>query len=328
MARAADPLVVATRAGQRRRCIVLYATWWRCCTSSYGNRRQWQQGGGGPRDVRSFTKTEPTSSGDAAGSRSGAATTGGDPAAHGGRLRAGSRPRRAADGGTVGGSRGTRAFSVPSFLASGGVCCIRAISDPSLASDGVYCIRSSSDPSLASDGVYCILASTDPSLACGGVRCIRASSVPSLAPQCPNHRGGRREWRSRRPRLPHPPKTARRPAAGCPLRSAAGCRRSAAARAPPRCSVTPRVRCVLSPWSVVLLGHLTLPGPGVCLRSPYHERILRSRRRRATPPAVGRLLDSSMLRNYASQKKRVTNLSEPCGGGGCCGCGHVTSAMQ
>ena len=74
-ARAADPLVVATRAGQRRRCSChctppLFATWWRCCTSPYGNRRQWQQGGGGPRDVRGFTKTQSTSSGEAAGALS------------------------------------------------------------------------------------------------------------------------------------------------------------------------------------------------------------------------------------------------------------------
>ena len=30
----------------------------------------------------------------------------------------------------------------------------------------------------------------------------------------------------------------------------------------------PRVRCVLSPWSVVLLVHLTLPGSGACLLAP------------------------------------------------------------
>ena len=130
------------------------------------------------RDVRSFTKTESTSSGDAAGSRSGAATAGRDPAAHGGRLRAGSRPRRAADGGTVGGCRGTRACSVPGFLASGGVFFARASSDPSLACYGENCILASSDLSLACGGVCCIRASIVPSQTCGGVYCTSASGVP------------------------------------------------------------------------------------------------------------------------------------------------------
>ena len=31
----------------------------------------------------------------------------------------------------------------------------------------------------------------------------------------------------------------------------------------------PQVRCVLSPWSVVLLVHLTLPGSGAGVLSPY-----------------------------------------------------------
>ena len=99
---------------------------------------------------------------DAAGSRSGAATAGGDPAAHGGRLRAGSRPRRAADGGTVGGSRGTRACSVPGFLASGGVFFTRAGSVPGIASGGVCCIRASSVPSLASGRENCTSARSVP----------------------------------------------------------------------------------------------------------------------------------------------------------------------
>ena len=79
------------------------------------------QRGRGPRGAPRPTGTDATSPGDAPGSGSGAATAGGDPAAHGDQLRAGSRPRRAADGGTVGGSRCTRARSVPSFIASSGV---------------------------------------------------------------------------------------------------------------------------------------------------------------------------------------------------------------
>ena len=87
---AADALVVATRAGEHRRCSChctppLGAAWWRCRTSSYGNRRQWQQGGRGPREARRPTGAEGASTGDAVGSLEGsrAAAVGRSPGVQG-----------------------------------------------------------------------------------------------------------------------------------------------------------------------------------------------------------------------------------------------------
>ena len=74
------------------------------------------QRGGGRRGAPRPTGTDATSPGDAAGSGSGAATAGGDPA----------------DGGTVGGSRCTRARCVSSFIASSGIFCPHACCPSSL----------------------------------------------------------------------------------------------------------------------------------------------------------------------------------------------------
>ena len=72
----------------------------------------------------------------------------------------------------------------------------------------------------------------------------------------------------------------------------------------------PRVRCVLAPWSVVRLVHLTLALVAVIgllgrrsLRTVMCCSDRRSRRRRATPPSGGRSLDSFKI-GHATNKKR------------------------